>query len=150
MSSICFSVLNDSECIFKQVKICEMFELCNTMEHLRHFSGVVSSLVCMLTKQHGFCSGKYLLKTRGNSISETLSVKMSLDAFALKNLYLWCKFQSCLLFIISLLLKNFLTALETLYLSKERKWFEPCNIQIILLHVFPLPGFWKGNKQNNC
>ena len=28
-----------------------------------------------------------------------------------KNLFLWCKFQSCLLFIIRLLLKNFLTAL---------------------------------------
>ena len=28
-----------------------------------------------------------------------------------KNLCLWCKFQSCLLFIIRLLLKNFLTAL---------------------------------------
>ena len=96
--------------MFKQVKICEMFELCDVVEHLRHFGGVVSGLVCTLTKLHGFCSGKYLLKTPGNSISETLSVKMSLDALALKNLYLWCKFQSCLLFIISLLLKNFLTA----------------------------------------
>ena len=105
--------------------------------------------LCILTKQHGLCCGKYLLKTPVNSISETLSVKMSLDASALKNLYLWCKFQSCLLFIISLLLKNFLTALETLHLSKGRKWFEPFNIRIILLHIFPHPGFWKGNKQNN-
>ena len=39
---------------------------------------------------------------------------MSLDASALKNLYLWCKFQSCLLFTISLLLKNFLRALQAL------------------------------------
>ena len=134
---------------FKQVKICEMFELCDVVEHLRHFGGVVSGLLCILTKQHGLCCGKYLLKPPGNSISETLSVKMSLDASALKNLYLWCKFQSCLLFIISLLLKNFLTALETLHLSKGRKWFEPFNIKIILLHVFPHPGFRKGNKQNN-
>ena len=75
--------------------------------------------------------------------------QMSLDASALKNLCLWCKLQSCLLCIISLLLKNFLTALETLHLSKGIKWFEPFNIKIILLHVFPHPGFWKGSKQNN-
>ena len=92
---------------------------------------------------------KISLGNPGNSISETLNFKMSLDASALKNVCLWCKFQSCLLFIISLLLKTFLTALETLYLSKGRKWFEPFNIRIILLHVFPHPGFWKGNKQNN-
>ena len=49
--------------------------------------------------------GKYLLKT--------LNFKISLDASAFKNLCLWCKFQSRLLFIIDLLLKNFLTALNT-------------------------------------
>ena len=78
MSSICFSVLNDSECIFKQVKISEMFKLCDVVKHLRHFSGIVPSLVCILTKQHGFRSGKYLLKTLENAISETVNVKMSL------------------------------------------------------------------------
>ena len=31
--------------MFKQVKICEMFELCDVVEHLRHFGGVVSSLL---------------------------------------------------------------------------------------------------------
>ena len=63
---------------------------------------------CMYAdKTHGIRSGKYLLRT----ISETLNFKMSLDASALKNLCLWCEFRSCLLFIISLLLKNFLTAL---------------------------------------
>ena len=36
---------------------------------------------------------------------------MSLDALALRNLCLWCEFQSRLLIIINLLLKNFLTAL---------------------------------------
>ena len=80
MSSICFSVLNDSECLFKQVKISEMFKLCDVVKHLRHFSGIVPSLVCILTKQHGFRSGKYILKTPGNVISQTLNVKMSLDA----------------------------------------------------------------------
>ena len=46
----------------------------------------------------------------GNTISETLIFKMSLDASALKSLCFWCEFQSRVLFIISLLLKNFLTA----------------------------------------
>ena len=40
--------------------------------------------------------------------------QMSLDASAFKNLCLWCEFQSSLLFITSLLLKNFLTALYDL------------------------------------
>ena len=43
---------------------------------------------------------------------------MSLDASVLKNLCLWCEFQSRLLFIISLLLKNFLTALLTALISQ--------------------------------
>ena len=38
---------------------------------------------------------------------------MSLGALALAKLNLWCEFQSHLLFIISLLLKNFLTALNS-------------------------------------
>ena len=42
---------------------------------------------------------------------------MSLDASALKNFGLWCKFQNHLLFIISLLLENFLTALLTCLLD---------------------------------
>ena len=82
------------------------------MEHLGHFEGIVPSLVCILTNQHGVRIGKYLLKTPGNAISEILNFKMSLEASALRNLCLWCKFQSHLLFIISVLLKNFLTALR--------------------------------------
>ena len=82
------------------------------MECLGHFDGIVPSLACILTKQHSVRSGKYLLKSPGNAISETLNFKMPLDASALKNLYLWCNFQSHLPFIISLLLKNVLTALE--------------------------------------
>ena len=86
-------------------------KLCDVVECLGHFDRIVpslaDSLACMLMKQHGIRSGKYLLKT----ISETLNFKMSLDGSALKNLCLWCEFQSCLLFIISLLLKNVFTAL---------------------------------------
>ena len=67
--------------------------------------------VSILTKQHSICGGKYPLKTPGNAISETINFKMSLDALALKNMCLWCEFQSRLLFIISLLLKSFLIAL---------------------------------------
>ena len=81
------------------------------MECLAHFDCIVPSLARILTKQHGVHVGKYILKPPGNDISETLNFKMSLDASAFKNLCLWCKFQSRLLFIISLLLKNFLTAL---------------------------------------
>ena len=62
-------------------------------------------------KQHSIRGSKYLLKTPGNAISETLNFKMSLDASAVKNLCLWCEFQRHLLFIISLLLENMLTAL---------------------------------------
>jgi len=57
-------------------------------------------------------SGKHLLKSPGNAISESLIIKMSLDALALKNLCLGCEFQRCLLFVISLLFSNFLTALK--------------------------------------
>ena len=92
-----------------------MFEPYNVLECLGHFEGIVLNLACILAKQHGVCGGKYLLKIPGNAISETLIFKMSLDALAPKNLCLWClwcEFESRLLFIISLLLKNFLTALD--------------------------------------
>ena len=85
------------------------------MECLGHIDRIVPSPACILTKQHGIHSGKYPLKTHGNAISETLIFKLSLDAFALKNLCLWYEFQSCLLFITSLLLKSFLTALTVSY-----------------------------------
>ena len=88
-----------------------MCESCDVLERLRHFDGILPSLACILTKEHGVHGGKYLLKTPGKTISETLNFKMSLDTLALKNLCLRCEFQSCLLFIINLLLKNVLTAL---------------------------------------
>ena len=74
-----------------------MFESCDIVECLGHFDGILSSLACILMKQHGICGGKCLLKTPGKTISETLNFKLSLDASALKNLYLSCKFQSHLL-----------------------------------------------------
>ena len=55
------------------------------------------------------------LKPPGNVISETLNFKISLDALALKDLCLWREFQSHLLFVIGLLLQNFLTALIVCY-----------------------------------
>ena len=47
---------------------------------------------------------------------------MSLDASALKNLCLWCEFR--LLPIISLLPKNFLTALRKLWRQMTQSWVE--------------------------
>ena len=71
-----------------------MFEACDVVERLGHFNGIIPSLACILTKQHGVPGGKFLLKTPGNPISETLNFKMALDASTLKNLLLWCEFQS--------------------------------------------------------
>ena len=66
--------------------ICETFEPCDVVERLGHFDGIVPSLACILTKQHGVRGGKYLLKIPGNGISETLlNFKMSLDASALNS-----------------------------------------------------------------
>ena len=59
---------------------------------------------------HGIHSGKYLWKHHFRD--SKFQNDLSLDASALRNLCLWCEFQSRLLIIISLLLKNFLTALE--------------------------------------
>ena len=42
---------------------------------------------------------------------------ISNPASALKNLHLWCEFHSCLIFIIRLLIKNFLTTLHMHCLS---------------------------------
>ena len=74
------------------------------MDRRGHFDSFVPSLVYILTKQHGVCNGKHLLKTTFNAIFETLNYEMSLDALALKNLFLSCEFQIHPLFIISPLL----------------------------------------------
>ena len=66
--------------------ICETFEPCDVVQRLGHFDGIVPSLACILTKQHGVRGGKYHLKIPGNGISETLLYfKMSLDASALNS-----------------------------------------------------------------
>ena len=87
------------------------------LEHQEHFDSIVPSLACILTKHHGICSGKHLLKSPGNIICKSLIFKMSLDASALKSLCLWCEFQSHLLFIISLQLKTFWQPWNTLVIS---------------------------------
>ena len=69
-----------------------MFEPCDVLERLGHFDGIVPSLACILTKQRGVRGGKYLLKTPGNTIFETLIFKISLEALTPENLFLWCKF----------------------------------------------------------
>ena len=79
----------------------------DVVKRLGHFDSIVHSFPSIWMKQHGVRGGKYLLKTPGNT--------MSLDALVLKNFCPWCKFQSRLLFIIRLLLKNFLTALKSLH-----------------------------------
>ena len=93
----------------------------------------VLRLVCNQTKQHGVYSGKYKKKSPRNAISETQIFKMSLDASALKNLCLWCKFQSRLLFIISLLLKNFLTALLLSIIYDDKSICDRLNILLLLI-----------------
>ena len=77
-----------------------------SVERWGHFDSIVPSLVYILTKQHGVCGGKHYLKTPFNAIFETLNFEMSLDALALKNLFLSCEFQIHPLFIISPLLDN--------------------------------------------
>ena len=117
-----------------------MFELCNVVEHLTHSDSIVSSLVFILTKQHGIRSGKFPLKTPGNAISETLYFKMSLDTLALKNLCLWWEFQSRLLFIISLLLKNFLTALRKTYLQQKARSLLKIHCTWCQIFLVNIPG----------
>ena len=73
-------------------------------------------------------------------------LKMSLDASALKNLCLWCKFQSHLLFIISLLLENVLTALSTCLLDSAcAKPNDSCKCWNILSRAnWPIVGYTRS------
>ena len=79
-----------------------MLEPYDVVECLGHFNRIIPSLPGILKKQPDVRGGKFLLETPGNAISKTLNFKMSLDASALKNLFLWCEFQIRLPFIISL------------------------------------------------
>ena len=75
-------------------------------------------------RQHCSQSCMYSDETTNTSQKplKTLNFKMSLDASALKNLCLWCEFR--LLPIISLLPKNFLTALRKLWRQMTQSWVE--------------------------
>ena len=84
-----------------------MFEPCDVVERLGHFNGIILSLACILTKQHGVRVEKFLLKSPGNAISETLNFKMSLDASVLKNLYLWCSSKATYYSLSACYLKSF-------------------------------------------
>ena len=86
------------------------------MECLGHFDSIVPSLARILTKQHGVRSGKYSvplenLKKGHFQDSNFQTVPRHIVKRPFKNLCLWCEFQSCVRFIISRVLKNFLTAL---------------------------------------
>ena len=70
------------------------------------------------------------------------NLNMFLDSSALKNLCLWCKFQSHgLLFIVLLLLKNFLTALQSLglYIFIRDKWGQGLKTSTAHLYRSKLP-----------
>ena len=94
-----------------------MFESSNLVERMGHFNSIVPSLA-MYSDETTW--------SPGNGNFKTLNFKMSLDALAHKNLCLWCEFQSCILFVISLLLLMFLTALLSIdnitLLGENRCW----------------------------
>ena len=125
-----------------------MFELCHVLERQGLVDGIVPRLARFLMKQHGISGWKHLLKTLGNAITETLIFKSSLDALALKNLCLWCEFQSRLPFIISLLLKNVLTALWYLHVG----WLLICELYGTLVNKFQslsLSCLKKGRREQH-
>ena len=86
--------------------MCNTFKQCNVVECLRYFDGIACSQSYVNSDETTSWHPWWKNKTPGNAISKTLNFKMSLDASVLMNLFLWYKFQSCLLFIISLLLKT--------------------------------------------
>ena len=124
-----------------------MFELCHVLERQGLVDGIVPRLARFLMKQHGISGWKHLLKTLGNAITETLIFKSSLDALALKNLCLWCEFQSRLPFIISLLLKNVLTALWFACGLVAYLWAVQHPSQQISIPVTQLPK--KGRREQH-
>ena len=82
-----------------------------------HFDSIVLSLACVLTK---LCP-RWKIPLENLWKCQTLIFKMSLDASGLKNLCLCYEFQSRLLFIFRLLLRNFLTALY-LQIKFQNTW----------------------------
>ena len=104
-----------------------------SVECLGHFSGIVPSLTFILTKQHGVCCGKYLLKTSGNAIlglkiskcsqrpwsSRTCAFSASTKAtfYSLWACYLKTFWQPCMSFL-SLLFNYYCTNIFICWLAK--------------------------------
>ena len=86
--------------------MCNMFKLFDVVECLRYFYGIACSQSYMYSDETTSRRPWWKNKTPGIAISKTLNLKISLDASVLMNLFLWYKFQSCLVFIICLLLKT--------------------------------------------
>ena len=99
-----FPFLNDTERYLSRFR---SVKRSNCAIRLGHFDGIVPSLLFILTKQIP-CENPWKRHFQDSNFQNVPII----DGSALKHLCLWCKFQSHLLFIISLLLKNFLTALE--------------------------------------
>ena len=64
-----------------------MFELCDVLDAWDISTALFPECCVYSDTQHGVCGWKHLLKMPGNTISETLMFKMSLDASALKSLF---------------------------------------------------------------
>ena len=104
-----------------------MLEPCNVVKCLGHFNGIVPSLVCILDVFWRNNMASVVDIPLGNPWKwhfwDSKNFQNVPRCLALRNLPIWCEFQSCLLFIISLLLENFLTALD-LSQSEMEKYFE--------------------------
>ena len=73
------------------------------------------------------------LETSGKAISKTLNFKLFLGTSALKNLCIWCEFQSRVLFIISVVLRNFL---KVLYQERSLTFKTSCIIITVPVHLW--------------
>ena len=105
------------------------------VEHLGHFDGIVPSLACILMTGNNIASmvqnTVYLLKTSGKANSKTLNFKLFLGTSVLKNLCLWCELHYYY-FIISLVLKNVLTAV---YPERSLTFKTSCIIITVPVHL---------------
>ena len=73
------------------------------------------------------------LETSGKAISKTLNFKLFLGTSALKNLCIWCEFQSRVLFIISVVLRKFL---KVLYQERSLTFKTSCIIITVPVHLW--------------
>ena len=91
--------------------MCETFELCDILECQGHFDCTVPSLACILTKQHGVCSEKHLLKTPGDAITRTLISKCPQMPWPLRACAFGASSRATYYSLSACYLKTFLTAL---------------------------------------